>query len=184
MPGASSTGSHRAGSPIATEAVRRIAELYAIEAKVRGLAPVERLALRRAMAGPLVAGLKQRLEAQLPRIPQIGRLAEAIRYVLVRWSGLTRFLEDGRVELDTSPVERAIRPIALGCKNHLFAGSDRGARRWAMVASLVETAKLSKVEPYAWIANVLQRVIDGHPANRLDELLSWNWTAENAVNAQ
>ncbi|MEQ9661166.1 MAG: IS66 family transposase [Parasphingopyxis sp.] len=171
------------GSPIAAEAVRRIAELYAVEAKARGLAPAERLALRRAMAGPLVAGLKQWLEAQLPRIPQSGKLAEAIRYALVRWTGLTRFLDDGCVELDTNPVERAIRPIALGRKNHLFAGSDRGARRWATVASLVETAKLNKVEPYAWIADVLQRMVDGHPANRIDELLPWNWKAENAVNS-
>ena len=169
------------GSPIATEAVRRIAELYAIEAKVRGMAPTERLALRRAMARPVVENLKPWLEAQLARIPQRGKLAEAIRYALTRWTGLTRFLDDGCVELDTNPVERAIRPIALGRKNHLFAGSDRGARRWATVSSLVETAKLNGVEPYSYIADVLQRMVDGHPANRLDELLPWNWKAENAV---
>ena len=169
------------GSPIAEEAVRRIAELYAIEAKIRGMVPTERLALRRAMAGPLVESLKPWLEAQLPRIPQRGKLAEAIRYALARWTGLTRFLDDGRVELDTNPVERAIRPVALGRKNHLFAGSDRGAKRWATVISLVETAKLNQVEPYAYIADVLQRMIDGHPANRLDELLPWNWKVENPV---
>lgn len=169
------------GSPVAIEAVRRIAELYAIEAKARGNIPVERLALRRLMARPLVASLRQWLEAQLPRIPQRGKLAEAIRYALVRWQGLTRFLDDGRIELDTNPVERAIRPVALGRKNHLFAGSDQGGKRWATVCSLVETAKLNHVEPYAYIADVLQRMVDGHPANRLDELLPWNWKAEISV---
>lgn len=169
------------GSPIAVEAVRRIAELYAVDAKVRGMEPTERVALRRAMTRPLVESLKSWLEAQLPRIPQRGKLAEATRYALARWAGLTRFLDDGRVELDTNPVERAIRPVALGRKNHLFAGSDRGARRWATVISLVETAKLNQAEPYAYIADVLQRMVDGHLVNRLDELLPWNWKAENPV---
>ena len=169
------------GSPIAAEAVRRIAELYAIEAKVRGMVPAKRVAMRRAIAGPLVADLKQWLEAQLPRIPQRGKLAEAIRYALARWAGLTRFLDDGRVELDTNPVERAIRPVALGRKNHLFAGSDQGGKRWATVCSLVETAKLNQIEPYAYIADVLQRMVDGHPATRLDDLLPWNWKAEISV---
>jgi transposase len=167
------------GSPIAGEAVRRIAALYAIETKIRGKAPAERLALRQAMARPLVMDLRQWLEAQLPRVPQSGKLAEAIRYALIRWVGLSRFLDDGRIELDTNPVERAIRPIALGRKNHLFAGSDRGARRWATVCSLVETAKLNNVEPYSYLADVLQRMVDDHPANRLDELLPWNWKPEN-----
>lgn len=162
--------------------MRRIAELYAVEAKARGMVPAERLALRRTMARPLVIELKQWLEAQLPRIPQRGKLAEAIRYALVRWAGLCRFLDDGRVELDTNPVERAIRPVALGRKNHLFAGSDRGAKRWATVCSLVGTAKLNGVEPYAYITDVLQRMAQGHSANRLDELLPWNWKNENTVN--
>ena len=117
------------------------------------------------------------------RLPQRGKLAEAIRYALTRWVGLTRFLDDGRIELDTNPVERAIRPIALGRKNHLFAGSDRGGKRWATVASLVETAKLNQVEPTQYIADVLQRMAGGHPANRLDELLPWNWKAQNLVKA-
>ena len=170
------------GSPIAAEAVRRIAEFYAVEAKARGLASVGRLALRQAMSRPLIDAFRPWLEAQLTRVPQRGKLAEAIRYTLVRWTGLTRFLEDGRVELDTNPVERAIRPVALGRKNHLFAGSDRGAKRWATVASLVETAKLNRVEPCAYLADVLQRMVDGHPASRLDELLPWNWKTETPVN--
>jgi len=169
------------GSPIALEAVRRIAELYAIEARIRGKPSAERLALRRVMARPLVDAFRPWLEAQLMRVPQRGKLAEAIRYALARWAGLTRFLDDGRIELDTNPVERAIGPIALGRKNHLFAGSDRGARRWATVASLIETARLNKVEPTHYIADVLQRMVDGHPANRLGELLPWNWKAQNHV---
>ena len=170
------------GSPIAGEAVRRIAELYAIEAKIRGRKHEERLVLRQAMTQPLIMELRQWLEAQLPRIPQSGKLAEAIRYALRRWDGLSRFLEDGRIELDTNPVERAIRPIALGRKNHLFAGSDRGAKRWATICSLVETAKLNQVEPYTYLADVLQRMVDDHPANRLDELLPWNWKPQNPAN--
>jgi hypothetical protein len=107
-----------------------------------------------------------------PRSP----LADAIRYALVRWDDLCRFLDDGRVELDTNTVERAIRPIALGRKNHLFAGSDGGADRWAIVCSLITTAKLNNREPYAYLKDVLDRMTNGHPANRLDDLLPWNWT--------
>ena len=170
------------GSPIALEAVRRIAELYAIEAQIRGKPPLERLATRRELSRPIVIALRQWLESKLPQLAARSRLAEAIRYALGRWEGLSRFLDDGRIELDTNPVERAIRPIALGRKNHLFAGSDGGGKRWAMVCSLVETAKLNGVEPYAYLSDVLQRMIDGHPVNRLDELLPWTWKAGNSVN--
>lgn len=166
------------GSPIATEAVRRIAELYNVEARIRGKPPGDRVAWRHALSRPLVTGLREWLEAQLPQLAQNSKLAEAIRYALVRWIGLTRFLDDGHIELDTNPVERAIRPVALGRKNHLFAGSDQGGKRWAILCSLVETAKLNHVEPYAYIADVLQRMVDGHPANQLDDLLPWNWTPQ------
>ena len=108
----------------------------------------------------------------LPR----GGLAEAIRYSLVRWEDLCRFLDDGRVELDTNTVERAIRPIALGRKSHLFAGSDGGADRWAIVCFLITTAKLNDREPYAYLKDVLERMTNGHSASRLDDLLPWNWT--------
>jgi len=94
---------------------------------------------------------------------------------LARWSALCRFLEDGRVELDNNPVERAIRPIALGRKNHLFAGSDGGAARWATVCSLITTAKLNDVEPFAYLRDILERMSDGHPISQLDDLLPWNW---------
>ena len=115
------------------------------------------------------------LEDQLRRVPPRGGLADAIRYALARWPALCRFLEDGRIELDNNPVERAIRPVALGRKNHLFAGSDGGGERWAMVCSLIATAKLNGIEPYAYLRDVLQRMLDGHPINRLDDLLPWNW---------
>ena len=169
------------GSPIAEEALRRIRDIYAIEAEVRGQSPPHRLTARRSRSKPLVAALKTWLEAQLPLIPGASELAKAIRYPLSRWDGLNRFLNDGRIEMDTNPVERAIRPVSLGRKNHLFAGSDGGGNRWAVVCSLVETCKLNGVEPYAYLADVLERMVDGHPVNRLDELLPWNWKAENLV---
>jgi transposase len=112
------------GSPVAAEALRRIGELYAIEERIRGQSPALRLAERRTFSKPLVEKLRVWFEKQLSRGPRRGKLADAIRYALVRWDGLTRFLHDGRVELDTNPVERAIRPVALGRKNHSFAGSD------------------------------------------------------------
>jgi transposase len=165
------------GSPIATEALRRIAELYAVEDRIRGRSAELRRAVRQELARPLVGSLKAWLEAELHRVAPRSGLADAIRYALVRWDNLSRYLEDGRVELDTNTVERAIRPIALGRKNHLFAGSDGGADRWAIVCSLVTTAKLNDREPYAYLKDVLDRMSNGHPANRLDDLLPWNWAA-------
>ena len=164
------------GSPVAEEALRRIADLYAIEAKARGRSPDDRLAWRRSLSAPHLAVFKPWLEAQLAQLARSSTLADAVRYALARWAGLTRFLDDGCIELDTNPVERAIRPVALGRKNHLFAGSDGGGHRWAIICSLIETAKLNKVEPHAWLSDVLTRMADGHPASRLDELLPWNWT--------
>jgi len=163
------------GAPIAVETVRRIAQIYALEAEVRGEPPAERLALRQLSSRPLVEDLKIWLERQLPKLSTRGKLAEAIRYALARWEGLCRYLDDGRIELDTNPVERAICPVALGRKNHLFAGSDGGGKRWATMASLLETCKLNGVEPQAWLTDVLTRMAEGHPASQLDDLLPWNW---------
>lgn len=168
-------------APIAVEALRRIGELYAVEADVRGQSPGHRLAARRSRSKPIVDAMRTWLEAQLPLLPGRSTLAEAARYALSRWEALTRFLHDGRIELDTNPVERAIRPVALGRKNHLFAGSDGGGHRWAVLCSLIETCKLNDVEPYAWLRDVLTRMVDGHPANRLDELLPWAWKVGNPV---
>ena len=169
------------GSPIAEEALRRIAELYAIEKRIHGQPAEARRTEREAESRPLVEAMKLWLEGQLRRLPPRGGLAEAIRYALARWEALCRFLDDGRVELDNNPVERAIRPVALGRKNHLFAGSDGGGERWAMIASLIETARLNDVEPYAYLRDVLERMTNGHPMSRIDDLLPWNWTPQPAT---
>jgi transposase len=168
-------------APIAVEALRRIGELYAAEADAHGQSPAQRLAVRRSRSKPIVEALRAWLDTQLPLLSGRSTLAEAIRYALARWQGLIRFLHDGRIELDTNPVERAIRPIALGRKNHLFAGSDGGGRRWAVLCSLIETCKLNGVEPYAYLKDVLERMVDGYTINRLDELLPWAWRAEDHV---
>jgi transposase len=159
------------GSPIATEALRRIAELYAVEAAIRGQTATVRQAMRDTESRPLIAAMKVWLETQLTHIPPRSGLADAIRYAVTRWSNLCCFLDDGRIELDTNTVERAIR----GRKNHLFAGSDGGGVRWATICSLIATAKLNSIEPFAWLRDVLQRMTDGHPSNRLDEFLPWIW---------
>lgn len=164
-------------SPIAQEVLRRIGELYSIESGIRGQSAEERRQVRSLQSRPLVDAMKPWLQSQLARVPGRSGLADAIRYVLVRWGALCHFLEDGRIELDTNTVERAIRPITLGRKNHLFAGSEGGADRWAVVASLLATAKLNGVEPYAYLQDVLHRMTNGHPQNRIDELLPWNWKA-------
>jgi transposase len=169
------------GSPLAEEALRRIGDLYAIEAEIRGRPPDERRALRQERGKPIVDALHSWLTAQLGRVSGKSTLAEAIRYALRHWQGLVLFLEDGRLELDTNTVERAIRPIALGRKNSLFAGSDGGARHWAIVASLVATAKLNGVEPQAWLTDVLERMVSGRTkAHELGRLLPWAWRAERA----
>jgi transposase len=163
------------GSPVAAEALRRIAELYAIEATIRGRSADVRRATRQTKSLPLVKAMKTWVEAEFKRIPPRGALADAIRYALSRWTALCHFIDDGRIEIDNNTVERAIRPIALGRKNHLFAGSDGGAARWAVVASLVATAKLNYVEPFVYLRDVLERMSNGHPMSQLDELLPWNW---------
>ena len=164
------------GSSVAAEALGRIAELYAIEASIRGQPAPARQATRQARSLTVVRSMKVWLEAQLNRIPPKGALADAVRYALARWEALCRFLDDGRIELDNNTVERSIRPIALGRKNHLFAGSDGGAVRWAVIASLAATAKLNDVEPFAYLKDVLERMSNGHPMARLDDLLPWNWS--------
>jgi transposase len=175
------------GSPLATEALRRIGELYKVEAEIRGRSAEERRTLRQERSRPIVDALHSWLTIQLGRVSGRSTLAEAIRYALRHWQGLVLFLEDGRLELDTNTVERAIRPIALGRKNALFAGSDGGACHWAIVASLVATAKLNGVEPLAWLTDVLERMVSGRTkAHELEYLLPWAWKAERlaaAVNA-
>jgi hypothetical protein len=114
-------------------------------------------------------------EAQLGRLPARGPTAEAIRYALNHWDGLERFLEDGRIELDSNSVERAMRPVALSRKNSLFAGSDEGGEHWACLASLIETCKLNTVNPQTYITDALTRLVNGWPQDRIDELMPWHW---------
>src|SRR4051812_17297996 len=167
------------GSPLAEEALRRIGELFAIEAEVRGHPAEDRLTVRQERSRPLVDALHAWLTVQLGRVSVRSTLAEAIRYVLRHRTGLVLFLEDGRLELDTNSIERAIRPIALGRKNALFAGSDGGGHHWAIVASLVATAKLNGVETLAWLTDVLERMVSGRTkAHELERLLPWLWKAE------
>jgi hypothetical protein len=144
-------------------------------AAARGRTAEERWSVRDIQSRPLVEAMKPWLETQLGRIPGRGGLAEAIRYTLSRWLALRHFLDDGRIELDNNSVERAIRPVALGRKNHLFAGSDGGAERWATVCSLITSAKLNDVEPFTYLKDILQRMTEGHPMSGLDDLLPWNW---------
>jgi len=163
-------------APIATEAVTRIAALYAIEADIRGRGAEDRRRRRQTDTRPLVDELFAWLESKLDRIPR-GDLADAIRYGLKRRAGLCRFLDDGRLEMDNNAVERAIRPIALNRKNALFAGSDEGGVAWGVVASLIETCKLNGVEPHGYLTDVLTKLAQGWPASRLDDLLPWGYVA-------
>lgn len=158
-------------APIAAEALVRIAPLYAVEADIRGLSADERRQARQQRSKPLVDALRLWLEAQHAAVSGKSTIAAAIRYALSRWDGLARFLDDGRVEIDSNVVERSIRPIALGRKNHLFAGSDGGGEHWAVIASLIETCKMNGVDPQAYLRNVLVKIVARHPMSGIDELL-------------
>ena len=164
-------------SPLAVEALRRTAAPYAIEAGIRGKPAEERRLVRQQQSRPVVEVMHAWLTEQLGRISGRSTLAQAIRYALNHWKGLILFLDDGRLELDTNTVERAMRPVALGRKNALFAGSDGGGAHWAIAASLIETCKLSAINPQDYLADVLRRLVAGHTIDRLDELLPWAWKA-------
>ncbi len=162
-------------APIATEALVRIAALYRIEAEIRGRDAEHRQSVRQARSRTLMAELRVWFEAQLARLPARGPTAGAIRYALNHWDGLERFLEDGRIEMDSNSIERAMRPITLSRKNALFAGSDEGGERWAAIASLVETCKLNGVNPLTYLTDLLTRLVNGWPQARIDELMPWHW---------
>jgi transposase len=165
-------------APIASEALERIAALYAIEKTIRGRSAEERRAVRQDRSKSLVLALRGWLEHELGRVSTKAPIADAIRYALHHWDGLTRFLHDGHIELDTNVVERGMRPIVLNRKNALFAGHDRGAANWACIASLIETCKLNGVDPQAYLADVLYKLVNLWPAARLDELLPWAWNCD------
>jgi hypothetical protein len=163
-------------APIATETLQRIAALYVIEAESRGKPPETRLAVRQAKSKPLVEALFAWLKVQLARLPGGSPTAKAIRYPLNHRDGLCRFLDDGRIELDTNTVERAIRPLCLSRKNALFASGDDGGARWAAVASLVETCKLNSVDPQRYLTDLLTRLVNGWPNSGINELMPSCWT--------
>jgi transposase len=170
-------------APIASEALERITMLYRIESEIRGRPADERCTVRQDKSRPILAGFEPWLRDKLGLISQKTKLAEAIRYTLSLWEGLTRFLDDGRIEIDSNTVERAIRPIALNRKNALFAGSDGGAEHWAVVASLIETCKLNGVEPLDYLTDVITRIVNGHPNSRIDELLPWAYILPTQIKA-
>jgi transposase len=161
-------------SPIGLEMVKRIDALFEIERGINGKSPEERVAVRQELSKPLIEDLKLYMDDQLARLSARDDLAKALNYMLKRWASFTRFLDDGRICLSNNAAERAVRGVAMGRKNWLFAGSDRGGERAAAMYSLIYSAKLSGIDPQAWLADVLTR-IGGHPNIRLDELLPWNW---------
>jgi hypothetical protein len=159
-------------SPIAAEALDRIGALYVIEQEIRGRAPDERAAARQARAGPLLEAMREWLRHTLTRVSKKSELAKAIGYVLTRWTALTRYVTDGRIEIDNNAAERALRAVALGRKNYLFCGSDAGGERAAAIYSLIGTAKLNQIDPQAYLRYVIERIAD-HPIKQIDELLPW-----------
>jgi len=167
------------GSSIAEEAIRRIAELYAVEKDAQGKPPKDRVALRQAKARPTFDDFEVWLHAQLPKISGKFPLAKAIRYALGRMPKARPYLDNGHLELDNNTAERAVKPVAIGRKNWMFAGSEGGGKAMAIAFTLIETAKLNNVDPQAWLTWVLAQIAD-HKINRLDELMPWRYAATAA----
>ena len=166
-------------SPIAFEAVRRIDLLFDIERDILCLAAEQRLAVRTERSASLVAELEAWMRGERAKLSRHAPVAQAIDYMLKRWEGFSRFLADGRICLTNNAAERALRGLALGRKSWLFAGSDRGADRAAVMYTLIASARLNEVDPQAWLADVLARIADT-PQSRLADLLPWNWKAQSA----
>lgn len=162
------------GLAVAEQAIRRIAELYAVEKDARGLPPQERVQLRQSRSKPLLDELEAWLAAQLTRIPGKSELAKAIRYALTRMEKLRSYLDHGLLELDNNSAERAMKPIAIGRKNDLFVGSEGGDKAAAIAYTLIETAKMNGVDPKAWLTWVLAQIAD-NKINRIHELMPWHY---------
>jgi hypothetical protein len=160
-------------SPTTSEAIERIAALYAIEAEIRGSTPEIRKSIRQERARPLIDSMHTWLEATLAKLSRKSDTAAAIRYALSRWAALTRYIDDGQLDIDNNAAERALRVVALGRKNYLFAGSNAGGERAAAIYSLLGSAKLNGLDPEIYLQHVLERIAD-HPISRIEELLPWN----------
>ena len=165
------------GSAIAKQALDRIGDLYGVEKTITGLPPDQRRAERQKRSKPIAEALRVWADTTLPKLSRKSELAKAFRYMRSRWKALLRCLDDGRLALDNNPAERALRCVAIGRKNYLFAGSDAGGRRAAALYSLIETAKLSGLDPQKYLADVLTRIAD-HPARQIADLLPWHWKPE------
>src|SRR5487761_1910484 len=166
-----------AGSPIGDEILQRIAALDAIEKQTRGASPEVRHATRQERSEPLVANLKAFIRVQRERLSPKSDMGKALAYLANHWEGLCVYLDDGRVEMDSNPVENLIRPLTLNRKNSLFAGHDEGAQNWAHLASLIGTCKLNGVEPFAYMKATLEALATGHRNADIDMLLPWNFSA-------
>ena len=166
-------------SPLAFEAVRRIDAVFDVERGINGLSAEQRLLVRQALSVRLVAELETWMRQERAKLSRHADVAKAMDYMLKRWEAFVRFLTDGRICLTNNAAERALRGIALGRKSWLFAGSDRGGQRAAIMYSLIVTAKMNDIDPQAWLADVLARIAD-HPVHKLGELLPWNWRPLNA----
>jgi transposase len=167
----------QAGSPIGDEILQRIAGLYAIEKQIRGTSPDQRRTVRQQRAKPLVVDLEAFIRAQRERLSPRSNMGKALAYLANHWQGLCVYLDDGRVEMDSNPVENLIRPLTLNRKNSLFAGHDEGAQNWARLASLVATCKLNGIEPFAYMKATLEALTAGHRNADIDQLLPWNFRA-------
>jgi len=170
------------GAPIAKEALDRIGQLYGVEERITGLPPDHRRRERQQRSTPIAAALAAWAEETVRKLSRKSELATAFRYMRARWPALVRCFDDGRLALDNNPAERALRGVAIGRKNYLFAGSDAGGRRAATMYSLIETAKLSGINPQHYLADVLARIAD-HPARQIADLLPWNWQPAEAARA-
>jgi transposase len=170
------------GSPIAKEALDRIAQLYTVEKTINGSPPDRRQQRRQLQSQPIAEALAAWADNTVRQLSRKSELYAAFRYMRARWTALVRCFDDGRLALDNNPAERALRCVAIGRKNYLFAGSDAGGRRAAAIYSLIESAKLNALNPQRYIADVLARIAD-HPARRIAELLPWNWQPLDATRA-
>jgi transposase len=162
-------------SEIATQTLERMKALWALEDEVRGSPPEIRAATRQNQSAQIVDGLYKLWEQTLPRISGKSELAQTIRYATGHRESFERFLHDGRIEIDSNIVERAIRPQTITRKNALFAGNDGGGRTWATIATLLQTAKMNNVDPYAWLSQTLTRLANQWPANQIEQLMPWNF---------